>query len=1400
MSSKDESIEVKIESENKEEKEDVNTTQLVSAEFFINIIPKTLTQEKFDKYYSQLYFTKLSSIKNLLEIEPKCTSELQNVLIFFSKVRKNFYVGAGKILISIKPQDTLENIDYFSLRSWCQSTIDKPIQEWPNHIFTLAHSVYLHMINTKKDQSISLLGKIGTGKTFNALKIIQYLFFISSKQEIIREQYDIINKGIKLMQIIGNVYKKENVENNSCGFVYHIGFKDNDICIFDLDSEILDMTLPFSETGRSFTLLHGFLLTQEKCFNLKHADFNFFKKYNNIFKKNNKEEFEYYEKRDVENFRIFTELCQIFLCENEYIDILNLLYIILLCNQVTILKNYRYINGLKKEIFFIGEDGITHRIANILGVSVIQFMSIFFDDMDYSLEKHKNILVAFMKYSYYCIHDFILNKIKQKLKTVFNSFNNDIPNTIQSKEKNNSKINNNTNTNTNINKKITYIHIIDFPGEKRDQTLGGMTLNYANECLYLYSISNYTSMLSILEKNNIRLKKFQAPLSFDIMKSLVNFNGLLTFLNSDPYKKGIKFEELLTKSDNIPSIIQYIEKKELINLHYTCLSSCYFFQDLSKESKTLIINKNMIKLFKACGNIVLSQTTLVEKHDHFSISEYINNKLKYLFCGIEDIEPFIINCVLYEDVIKSSSNYNYNKNIFNEKRNIIMNTLNWRWYGYEEWITLDDFLDEFWLDFVDIKNHYLYHKDISKNKLNKNTNSQKDLDNTNNINKTSNINKTTNNNISKINNNTNINNNNSINKKLNSFADKGNKKEKVEEIISVFNLNNEIMIGSSFLIMKKGTFNLLKLIEKTLLININTLDKEVNIDIEQIKQLPIPKNLLNQLIKEHKERKESLIKRKEIKKQKEIEKIPYSYINEKNMEELFIPGNKIINLQILSPTIFKNLKNKNVNYYHINNLLSKKKLEELNKNNIIIPKSQNDYQNLKIFFDQNNEFDSNLYDKEPILKFIINIQKIYRGYIIRKKFTYIYRYVKYYLIVLQKNIRGFLLRTKFSRFIDCLKKIIFIQIFYKNYFKKKLRAIQLIQKNFRIFFANKIAKINSDYLKGINNFFLKGFSDEKNSSNSNMNSSYEQKKKFMIALNNIKKQNYSKDLINNINKKHNSNNIYLPKNIRDDLNKKKNKENLDITNQLLQETNRVKIINTLLYNKKFMIDADEKFNTDYYRSIYKAKFVYPNIRKNRKKNKENGESSKNLEDRLIQYGEDKKLKHLLNNFKFHEEECKKCSFKPQINDYEFEDSFYERNLKFMEAKRLKLEYNKIKEEEMFKNKCTFKPKINKNNNIKRTLDDLFLWKEKINKEKEEMKQLYEEFTENQNQNLKNYKPKDNYYSNMKYLEKMAEKIKKEENNNLKHSDSKSSYLTTNGYVDIGFDYDVWPLHLKKDFH
>ena len=60
-------------------------------------------------------------------------------------------------------------------------------------------------------------------------------------------------------------------------------------------------------------------------------------------------------------------------------------------------------------------------------------------------------------------------------------------------------------------------------------------------------------------------------------------------------------------------------------------------------------------------------------------------------------------------------------------------------------------------------------------------------------------------------------------------------KKKIEEIISVFNLNNECIIGNYYIIMKKGTFNLLKRIEKTLIININSkYDNEIMIDLDKI--------------------------------------------------------------------------------------------------------------------------------------------------------------------------------------------------------------------------------------------------------------------------------------------------------------------------------------------------------------------------------------------------------------------------------------------------------------------------------------------------------------------------------------------------------------------------------------
>ena len=83
-----------------------------------------------------------------------------------------------------------------------------------------------------------------------------------------------------MMSILGSVFRDGNVDSSVCGFVYHLGFNEkNEISSFDIDSEILDCTMPFSENGRSFTLLHGFFLTQGENMGFGRQIFNFFKKY-----------------------------------------------------------------------------------------------------------------------------------------------------------------------------------------------------------------------------------------------------------------------------------------------------------------------------------------------------------------------------------------------------------------------------------------------------------------------------------------------------------------------------------------------------------------------------------------------------------------------------------------------------------------------------------------------------------------------------------------------------------------------------------------------------------------------------------------------------------------------------------------------------------------------------------------------------------------------------------------------------------------------------------------------------------------------------------------------------------------------------------------------------------------
>ena len=177
-----------------------------------------------------------------------------------------------------------------------------------------------------------------------------------------------------------------------------------EIVKFDIDSEILDLTLPFSEDGRTFMLLHGFILTHQEKLGLENVRLNFFKKYykNYYDNKDNEDLLLYYNENDIKQFNEFIELCFKIMNENELICVLNILYIIILLNEVTILKSKGKVHYQSVDEYYINDDIIINKISTLMGIDKDKFLGIFSSknkNRTLSLYQHKCILISLMKYS-----------------------------------------------------------------------------------------------------------------------------------------------------------------------------------------------------------------------------------------------------------------------------------------------------------------------------------------------------------------------------------------------------------------------------------------------------------------------------------------------------------------------------------------------------------------------------------------------------------------------------------------------------------------------------------------------------------------------------------------------------------------------------------------------------------------------------------------------------------------------------------------------------------------------------------------------------------------------------------------------------------------------------------------
>ena len=99
-----------------------------------------------------------------------------------------------------------------------------------------------------------------------------------------------------------------------------------------------------------------------------------------------------------------------------------------------------------------------------------------------------------IKQTYYKVFQYVLEKIQLFISDYFEKLNNVINNKSNSRRKP---------------KEPKYIYFIDFPGEVEERTLGGFTINIANECLNMYSASGYYEIVEKILSSSIQSEELR---------------------------------------------------------------------------------------------------------------------------------------------------------------------------------------------------------------------------------------------------------------------------------------------------------------------------------------------------------------------------------------------------------------------------------------------------------------------------------------------------------------------------------------------------------------------------------------------------------------------------------------------------------------------------------------------------------------------------------------------------------------------------------------------------------------------------------------------------------------------------------------------------------------------------
>ena len=256
-----------------------------SLEFNIDGI--TINRDLMEKILLKEKSKKICLIDDLSNLKTKSERELLEVINHMME-NKIFFKYSFSLLININPGPDFV-YDYLNLKDWISNEEKNnknnanniPKIETKPHLYSFIQYVYETMIAENKDQVISILGPLGSGKTFNLVHIMEYFTTLYSYENYNIDNFDLIHKSIQFIHILGSIYRGNNLESSSCGLLLNLVFNQNNlICNFDIDAQILDYTLPFNENGRTFSIFHALIKGANE--DLK-RDYKIYMNDNNLF-------------------------------------------------------------------------------------------------------------------------------------------------------------------------------------------------------------------------------------------------------------------------------------------------------------------------------------------------------------------------------------------------------------------------------------------------------------------------------------------------------------------------------------------------------------------------------------------------------------------------------------------------------------------------------------------------------------------------------------------------------------------------------------------------------------------------------------------------------------------------------------------------------------------------------------------------------------------------------------------------------------------------------------------------------------------------------------------------------------------------------------------------------------